>query len=55
MGANKAIFKEGKLAYFAGVPKRDNPYEIGTEDHVAWIKGYRAGEKEDIEQDPDGN
>jgi hypothetical protein len=52
---DKDIFKEGRQAYHSGMTKRDNPYDMGTEDAVDWQKGFKAGEREDVDQDPDGN
>jgi len=52
---DKDIFKKGRQAYYEGKLKRDNPYDMGTEDATAWQRGFKAGEREDVEQDPDGN
>ena len=46
---------EGYQAYFAGQSKKDNPYDMGTEEAALWQRGFKAGEKEDIDQDPNGN
>ena len=48
-------FKEGKKAYFSGQSKNDNPYEPQSENFNQWKKGFKAGEKEDVDHDPDGN
>jgi hypothetical protein len=52
---NYEYFKAGKDAYFQGKSKKDNPYEVGSEEAALWIRGFKAGEKEDRDQDPDGN
>ena len=52
---NKDIFKEGQQAYFSGLSKRDNPYDMGTEDASSWLRGYKTGEREDVDHDPNGN
>jgi hypothetical protein len=49
------VFEEGRSAYFDGKSKRDNPYDLGTEDANRWQRGFKAGEKEDVDQDPNGN
>jgi ribosome modulation factor len=46
---------EGYQAYFAGLSKSDNPYGMGTEEAALWQRGFKAGEKEDVDHDPDGN
>lgn len=48
-------YKRGYDDYFAGSGKEDNPYETGSSDHNLWLTGYKAGEKEDVDHDPDGN
>ena len=53
--SNNEFFKEGKKAYFKGKTKGENPYELYSEEFNQWVKGFKAGEKEDVDQDPDGN
>jgi ribosome modulation factor len=47
--------KEGYTAYFDGLSKSDNPYPSDPTKSSRWLKGFRIGEREDIDQDPDGN
>lgn len=48
-------YEEGYQDYFSGKDKKDNPYDDSTENGIQWLKGYKKGVKEDVEQDPDGN
>jgi hypothetical protein len=52
----KSFFDEGKEAYFAGEKIHRNPYFYDFSDaSIEWVKGFKAGEKNDVEQDPEGN
>jgi hypothetical protein len=44
-------FKRGKQAYFEGKSIKDNPHEQYSEEFNQWQKGFKAGKKEDVEQD----
>lgn len=49
------LFEEGYKAYFLGLSIKNNPYEEFSEAYNQWKKGFKIGEAEDIDQDPDGN
>jgi len=48
-------FERGWSDYMDGKLKCDNPYPLDSYDHSQWIKGFHEGEKDDVEQDPEGN
>lgn len=37
---------EGYDAWFDGVSDTQNPYEIGTDEHMSWNDGYMLAEEE---------
>lgn len=49
------FFEEGRKAYLDGLSKSDNPYDEYSEGYTQWSKGFKKGEKEDVDQDPNGN
>ena len=55
MAKQLSFFEEGKKAYLDGLSKNDNPYEEFSEGYNQWKKGFKKGEKEDVDQDPNGN
>jgi hypothetical protein len=55
MAKTDLCFKEGKEAYFSGLSKKDNPYDLNSENFIQWQKGFKFATKMDIDQDPDGN
>jgi ribosome modulation factor len=52
---NKQAFEEGRTAYFNGETRKDNPYDTYSEAYTQWLKGFKTGEKEDMDHDPNGN
>jgi ribosome modulation factor len=55
MSLSNQCFNEGRNDYFNGKGKHENPYEQYSEEYNQWLKGFKCGQKEDLEQDPDGN
>jgi len=47
---DSAPVDEGADAYCAGVPRHHCPHELGTSEHVDWLRGWDEAEQRDLEE-----
>ena len=43
-------YRQGYEAYWNHVPMKDNPYQPGTKQYVAWDRGWIQGQLEECDE-----